>query len=109
MLWSSSLASTSIIRKSFWQGGNKYKWNATFLTQQTARGMIGISKFQGGNFKTLLVWAQKTLKTDLFKVVTIAIYPGIQVQGKYNNGHFFPPRRISLKPKHIAKQQHCSW
>lgn len=53
--------------------------------------MIGISKFQGGNFKTLLVWAQKTLKTDLFKGVTIAIYPGIQVQGKDNNGHFFPP------------------
>lgn len=60
--------------------------------------MIGISKFQGGNFKTLLVWAQKTLKTDLFKGVTIAIYPGIQVQGKYNNGHFSPQGEFLLNP-----------
>lgn len=60
--------------------------------------MIGISKFQGGNFKTLLVWAQKTLKTDLFKGVIIAIYPGIQVQGKYNNGHFFPQGEFLLNP-----------
>lgn len=58
------------LEKSFLaRGRNKYKWNATFLNQQTVVGMINVSvKYQGSNFITLLVWAQKTLKTDLFKV-----------------------------------------
>ena len=52
-------------------------------------------KYQGNNFITLLVWAQKTLKTDLFKGVTIAVVQAFRLQGSIIVDTFFPKENFS--------------
>lgn len=69
------LAGTSSIKKSFWQGENKYKWNATFFkSADCPRNDKGIIKVARGNFKTLFLWAQKKKhsKWIYLKGVTLA-------------------------------------
>ena len=78
MFWNISLAGTSSIKKSFWQGGeiNTNGMLHFFKSADCPRNDKGIIKGARGNFKTLFLVGSKqknqTFKMDLFKGVTLA-------------------------------------
>ena len=97
MFWSISLAGTSSIKKSFWQGG-KINTNGMLHFLKSAdcpRNDKGIIKVAGGNFKTLFLVGskKKKFKMDLFKRCHISyLQASFRLKGsKIKRGHFFFP------------------